>query len=95
MDLNSRYSRFLVPFLLLVIALLVVLNFYQNRVIQQQSFELKWLMTHSTITSTVPAKSSVNVDPKDPPGESRKTAPEITPSTRASSKNTKGGQGKK
>lgn len=41
-----KNSRFLVPFLLCVIVLLSGIVVYQNHIIAQQSFEIRWLMAN-------------------------------------------------
>jgi hypothetical protein len=41
-----RANRFTVPVLLAVIAVLSAVIVYQNRIIAQQSFEIRWLMAN-------------------------------------------------
>lgn len=41
-----KQSRMLVPFLLAVIVLLTGLCIWQNHIIQQQSFEIRWLLAN-------------------------------------------------
>jgi hypothetical protein len=73
---DGKQSRLLVPFLLLVIAGLVVLNFYQNNVIQNQSVEIHWLMSQKTVGGGVPATPATAPPAADPaaPGQAAKPA---------------------
>ncbi len=41
-----KQSRFLVPLLLFVIVILTGVCIYQQRLIAQQSFEIRWLMAN-------------------------------------------------
>ena len=49
MENAKKPNAFLVVFLLLTVVLLVAMDIYQDRLIQQQRYELHWLLTHSTI----------------------------------------------
>lgn len=41
-----KTSKLYVPFLLLTIVVLTGICFYQQRIIAQQSFEIRWLMAN-------------------------------------------------
>ena len=41
-----KTNRLFVPFLLLTIVVLAGLCYYQQRIIAQQSFEIRWLMVN-------------------------------------------------
>jgi hypothetical protein len=43
---RANHSRALVPFLLAVIVLLTGVCIWQQRIIQQQSFEIRWLLAN-------------------------------------------------
>jgi hypothetical protein len=43
---RANRSRLLVPFLLAVILLLTGVCIWQQRIIQQQSFEIRWLLAN-------------------------------------------------
>jgi hypothetical protein len=52
---EGKQSRVMVPFLLVVIAGLLALNFYQNSVIRNQSVEIRWLMHQGIVLGGRPA----------------------------------------
>jgi len=66
----------MVPFLLVVITGLVVMNFYQNKVIREQSDQIRWLMHQGIVLSGRPAAapSSPSVAPK-PAGKAAEPQP--------------------
>ncbi len=69
---STKTSRgFLVAILLVVVVGLTALDIYQDRVIQKQRYELRWLVTHATIH--VDANSA----------DAAKTAPSASPSNAA------------
>ncbi len=51
-----KSSRFLVLVLFVTVVALTGLNIYQGRVIQRQSDEIRWLMTHGRFTVTPPVR---------------------------------------
>ena len=69
---DGKQSRLLVPFLLLVICGLVVLNFYQNNVIQNQRDQIRGLLTDKMIGVAAPAKPAA-AEP-----EAKPAAPSVT-----------------
>jgi hypothetical protein len=72
---DGKQSRLLVPFLLLVIAVLVVLNFYQNNVIQNQSVEIHWLMSQKTVGGAVPVAPATAQPAADPAARGQSAKP--------------------
>lgn len=44
----KKPNAFLIVFLLLTVLGLVAIDIYQDRVIQKQRYEIRWLMTHGT-----------------------------------------------
>ena len=43
---SVQSNRLFIPFLVLTIVALAGICFYQQRIIAQQSFEIRWLMTN-------------------------------------------------
>lgn len=63
---DGKQSRLLVPILLLAIAGLAALNYYQNNVIQHQSTEIRWLMSQGIVVGGKPAAAWPAADPALP-----------------------------
>jgi len=64
---STKSSRGLVIAILIVVVLaLTAQNVWQDRVIQQQRYELRWLLTHSTIRPDVPAPAAAKSAPGAP-----------------------------
>jgi len=53
MENAKKPNYFLVVFLLLTVLGITAINIYQDRVIEKQRYELRWLLTHSTIRPDV------------------------------------------
>jgi hypothetical protein len=54
MESTKKSSALLIAFLLAVVVGLTALNLFQDKVIEQQRYELHWLVTHSTIRMELP-----------------------------------------
>jgi hypothetical protein len=49
MESTKKSHLFLIVFLLLTVVGITAIDIYQDRVIEKQRYELKWLLAHSTI----------------------------------------------
>jgi uncharacterized membrane protein len=49
MENEKKPNHFLIVFLLLTIVGITAIDIYQDRVIEKQRYELKWLLAHSQI----------------------------------------------
>jgi len=87
---STRTSRgFVVALLSVVVLALAALNVYQDHVINRQRYELRWLMTHSTIrpdapTANVPA-SAQNKNQQAPPTSVAQLPPANKPASPSAS----------
>jgi len=61
MENAKKPNYFLVVFLLLTVLGITAINIYQDRVIEKQRYELRWLLTHSTIRPDVDAALAAKV----------------------------------
>lgn len=77
---DGKQSRLLVPFLLLVICGLVVLNFYQNNVIQNQRDQIRGLVTDKMLGVVAPGKPATAEPAADPATPSVTAKPAGKPS---------------
>ncbi len=71
MENEKKSSALLIGFLVVVIIGLTALDIYQDRVITIQRDDLRWLMTHATIRTELPAPAK---------GAPATSAPAATPS---------------
>ena len=71
---QKKPNAFLVVFLLLTIVALVAIDMYQDRVIQRQRYELRWLMTHSIIRPDAPASGINSQKPAPKPEGTQSSA---------------------
>ncbi len=49
MENAKKQFNFLIVFLLLAVVAIAAIDIYQDRVIEKQRYELRWLLAHSTI----------------------------------------------
>jgi hypothetical protein len=57
MENEKKFSAFLVPFLVFAVVGLTALDIYQNRIIERQRYEMRWLVTHAKITGDINANA--------------------------------------
>ncbi|HUJ41948.1 MAG TPA: hypothetical protein VLW54_15505 [Candidatus Acidoferrales bacterium] len=76
---STKSSRgFLLALLMVVVLGLTALNIYQDQIIHRQQYELRWLLTHSTIRPDVPAPAAAKNVPGAPAASHAQTpAPSV------------------
>lgn len=73
---STKTSRgFLVAILVGTVVVMTALDIYQDRVIAQQRFELRWLMTHSVIRPDVPMDAVAKATIGSAAADAAKAAP--------------------
>jgi len=65
---STKSSRsFVIAILVVVVLALTAQNIWQDHLIQVQRYELRWLLTHSTIRPDAPASAAAHTAPGAPP----------------------------
>jgi len=75
----QKPNAFLTVFLLLTIVGLVAIDIYQDRVIQKQRYELRWLITHSIIRPDTIAADDQPQQPAAQPGGAPPSSANVAP----------------
>ena len=73
MESTQKSRAFLIVFLIAAVAGLTALDMYQDRVIEKQKYELRWLMTHAVIKTELPVPAN------DAPAKTAPAAPNSQP----------------